>query len=89
MREGIFLAVEGMVVPNWAIDLGYTDGFTRLVPSAITVLLISGSFFFLSRSLIELPVGTTYVVWTEIERIGTVYGRIISRGKTHQFVREI
>ena len=55
----------------WAIGLKYTDGFTRLLPSAITLTAMVLSIVFLSRALRTIPVGTGYAVWTGIGAVGT------------------
>jgi quaternary ammonium compound-resistance protein SugE len=56
---------------GWAIGLKYTDGFTRLLPSALTVLAMIASVVLLGWSLKTLPVGTAYAVWTGIGAVGT------------------
>lgn len=42
------------------------DGFTKLVPSVVTVLGYAVSFFFLSLTLRELPVGIAYAIWSGV-----------------------
>ena len=55
----------------WAVSLKYTNGFTRLVPSVVTVAGMAVSFWLLSQSLRSFPVGTAYAVWTGIGAAGT------------------
>ena len=56
----------------FAIGLKYTQGFTKLLPSVLTMISATISLFFLSQSLKTLPVGTAYAVWTGIGSLGTV-----------------
>lgn len=58
----------------WAVGLKYSQGFTKFVPSIITILGMIGSFYFLSVALKTLPLGTAYAIWTGI---GTVILGII------------
>lgn len=67
----IYLVVAGLFETGWAIGLKYTDGFTRLIPSVITVVSMAVSFILLSIALRSLPVGTAYAVWTGIGAVGT------------------
>ena len=59
-----YLFVAGLFEMAWAIGLKYTEGFSRLVPSLLTVAL-------LGLALKTLPVGTAYAVWTGIGAVGT------------------
>jgi quaternary ammonium compound-resistance protein SugE len=55
----------------FALGLKYTHGFTRLVPSLVTVVAGVASVLILSQSLKMLPVGTGYAAWTGIGAVGT------------------
>ena len=65
------LFVAGLLEIIWAIGLKYTEGFTRLVPSAVTLAAMAGSVILLGLALKSLPVGTAYAVWTGIGAVGT------------------
>ncbi len=65
------LLVAGLCEIAWAIGLKYTDGFSRLVPSALTLTAMVASVALLGWSLKVLPVGTAYAVWTGIGAVGT------------------
>ena len=67
----IFLTVAGLFEIGWAVGLKYTDGFSRPVPSALTVLAMIGSFWLLALALRSIPLGTAYAVWTGIGAVGT------------------
>ncbi|MBZ9702292.1 MULTISPECIES: quaternary ammonium compound efflux SMR transporter SugE [unclassified Mesorhizobium] len=67
----IFLFFAGLFEIGWAIGLKYTDGFTRLVPTVLTVASMIVSLTLLGLALKALPVGTAYAVWTGIGTVGT------------------
>ncbi len=66
----LFLA--GLCEVAWAVGLKYTDGYTRPVPTAITVVFMVLSVVLLGIAVKSLPLGTSYAVWTGIGAIGTV-----------------
>jgi len=70
--EWIYLLIAGVLEVGWAIGLKYTEGFTRLWPTVLTVLGMIASVFFLALAVQKIPLGTGYVVWTGIGAIGTV-----------------
>lgn len=65
------LFVAGLLEVGWAIGLKYTDGFTKLMPSVLTIVSMIASVALLGLSLKTLPVGTAYAVWTGIGSVGT------------------
>lgn len=67
----VILFIAGLLEVGWAIGLKYTEGFTRLVPSALTVGSMALSIVLLGWALKSLPVGTAYAVWTGIGAVGT------------------
>jgi len=73
----INLLIAGFFEISWAIGLKYSHGFTKIIPSSLTVIGMILSFYFLSLSLKELPLGTAYAVWTGIGTVGTVILGII------------
>ena len=68
----IVLLLAGLLEVVWAVGLKYTEGFTRLVPSAVTLAAMAGSVILLGLALRALPLGTAYAVWTGIGTVGTV-----------------
>jgi quaternary ammonium compound-resistance protein SugE len=66
-----YLFIAGLLEIVWAIGLKYTAGFTRLVPSAVTIAAMVVSLWFLALALRSIPVGTGYAVWTGIGAVGT------------------
>lgn len=67
----LLLLLAGLFEVVWAIGLKYTVGFTRVVPSVITVAAMIASVWLLAHALKTIPVGTGYAVWTGIGVIGT------------------
>jgi quaternary ammonium compound-resistance protein SugE len=67
----ILLVVAGLLEVVWAVGLKYTHGFTRWLPSAITLTAMVLSIYLLGRALRTIPVGTGYAVWTGIGAVGT------------------
>ncbi|WP_227006335.1 quaternary ammonium compound efflux SMR transporter SugE [Rufibacter latericius] len=67
-----FLVVAGLCEIGWAIGLKYTEGFTKLWPTVITVVIMILSFVLLAQAMRTLPVGTAYASWTGIGAVGTV-----------------
>src|ERR1043166_6064708 len=67
----LILVVAGLCEVGWAVGLKFTDGFTRLVPSLLTLASMAGSVFLLAVALKTLPLGTAYAAWTGIGTLGT------------------
>ncbi|MFE8598156.1 quaternary ammonium compound efflux SMR transporter SugE [Archangium violaceum] len=64
------LVVAGLLEVCWAIGLKYTEGFTRLVPSVLTVGAIIASMALLGVAAKSLPIGTAYAIWVGIGALG-------------------
>lgn len=62
----VYLVIAGVLEFLWAIGLKQSDGFTKLWPSIISVILIVVSLVLLSLAMRTIPVGTAYAVWTGI-----------------------
>jgi quaternary ammonium compound-resistance protein SugE len=65
-----YLLIAGLCETAWAIGLKYTEGFSRLLPTIVTVAAMVASIGLLSLALKSLPVGTAYAVWTGIGTVG-------------------
>ena len=65
------LFVAGILEIGWAIGLKYTQGFTRLWPSIVTIATMAASMYLLALAARGLPIGTAYAVWTGIGAVGT------------------
>ena len=72
------LFVAGIFEIGWDIGMKYTNGFTKLVPSVLTLISMVLSVYLLSLATKEIPIGTAYAVWTGIGIAGTsILGVII------------
>ena len=67
----LYLFFAGLFEVAWAIGLKYTEGFSRLIPSLLTIGAMVLSLALLGLALKNLPVGTAYAVWTGIGAVGT------------------
>jgi len=66
----IWLFTAGLLEVVWAIGIKYTEGFTRLLPSAVTIAAMIGSIYLLALAVRTIPIGTGYAVWTGIGAVG-------------------
>jgi quaternary ammonium compound-resistance protein SugE len=66
-----YLFFAGLFEIGWAIGLKYTEGFTRLTPTLLTVASMVVSLGLLGLALKTLPVGTAYAIWTGVGMVGT------------------
>jgi quaternary ammonium compound-resistance protein SugE len=74
----VYLVIAGLFEIIWAIGLKYADGFTKPIPSVITIAGMIISVILLGLALRELPVGTGYAVWTGIGTVGAaILGMIL------------
>lgn len=80
--QWVVLFFAGLCEVLWAVALKYTEGFTRLYPSIVTVFGMMASFLLLSRALRTLPLGIAYSVWTGIGTVGTVLVGVLMLGET-------
>ncbi len=76
----ILLSLAGLFEIGWAIGLKYTQGFTVLVPSVLTLIAMTVSIVLLGLAVRDLPIGTAYAVWTGIGSVGTAILGIILFG---------
>jgi quaternary ammonium compound-resistance protein SugE len=67
----VLLVIAGLFEIGWAVGLKYTDGFTRPLPTVLTIAAMVISMGLLGVSVRTLPVGTAYAVWTGIGAAGT------------------
>ena len=85
----IILFLAGLFEIAWAIGLKYSEGFTKLTPSIITIITMFISFYLLSLALKSLPLGTAYAVWVGIGTVGTVIAGIILFGESMTLIRVV
>lgn len=68
----VLLIIAGVLEAGWAIGLKYTQGFTRPIPSVLTILGIIASMYLLAIAARTLPIGTAYAVWVSIGAFGAI-----------------
>ena len=73
----LILLFAGLLEVGWAVGLKYSDGFTRPLPSLLTVASMIASLALLGLSLRTLPLGTAYAIWTGIGTVGTAIAGIV------------
>lgn len=83
----IMLAVAGIFEVVWAYSMKQSNGFTRLIPSLITFVMMTASFALLSVSMRTIPLGTAYTVWTGIGAIGAFVVGVAALGEQLNLAR--
>ncbi len=75
--EWIFLVIAGGLEVFWSTCMKFSNGFTEIKFSILTIAGMIFSFVFLSQATKTLPLGTAYAVWTGIGALGAVIVGII------------
>jgi quaternary ammonium compound-resistance protein SugE len=88
-RPWVYLIIAGLLECVWAIGLKQSHGFTRPLPSAITVAGLAGSMYLLALAMRSMPVGTAYAVWTGIGATGAAIIGIVFLKESRDFWRLI
>jgi quaternary ammonium compound-resistance protein SugE len=83
------LIIAGVFETVWAVSMKLSDGFTKPVPSVITVLAMGISVFLLSWSMKSLPVGVAYCVWTGIGAVGAAIVGMMYLGESKEIIKII
>ena len=83
----IMLFIAGVLEIVWAFLMKQSAGFTRLLPSVGTIVVVLASFGLLSLAMRSLPLGSAYTIWTGIGAVGafivgvTVLGEQLSAAR--------
>ncbi len=83
----IILFFAGLFEVGWAVGLKYTDGFSKALPTALTIAAMAVSLGLLGLAMKELPLGTAYAIWTGVGAVGTVIAGIILFGESMALFR--
>ena len=83
----VFVFVAGLLEIVWAYSMKLSDGFTRLVPSTVTIVTMIMSFGLLSLAMRTLPLGTAYMMWTGIGAVGAFIVGIMVLGEAVTVMR--
>ena len=81
------LSLAGLLEVGWAVGLKYTEGFTRPIPTLLTVISMIASLGLLGLSLKTLPLGTAYAIWTGVGTLGTAVLGIVLLGEAATVAR--
>lgn len=77
----LLIVIAGLLETGWALGLKYSEGFSKPLPSMLTVVGALASFYLLSNAMREIPVGTAYAVWVGIGAVGTAVAAVILFGE--------
>lgn len=77
MSPWLLVVLAGLMETGWALGLKYSDGFTKPLPTVLTIMGALASFWLLSLAMKDLPVGTAYAVWVGIGAVGTAIGAVM------------
>ena len=83
----VYLVLAGLLETGWAVGLKYTDGFTRPIPSILTIIAIAASMLLLAIAARTIPIGTAYSIWVGIGAVGAVTLGIILFDEPKDFAR--
>lgn len=85
----VCLMVAGLFECAWAIGIKYTEGFTKPVPTMLTISAMGISLWLLSIAMKTIPVGTAYAVWTGFGAVGVALLGMILLGESRDIMRII
>ncbi|WP_438023162.1 quaternary ammonium compound efflux SMR transporter SugE [Sorangium sp. So ce233] len=77
----LVLLLAGLLEVCWAVGLKYTQGFTRPLPTVLTVAAIIASLYLLETASRTLPIGTAYAVWVGVGALGAAIAGIVLFGE--------
>ncbi|MEO5798321.1 MAG: quaternary ammonium compound efflux SMR transporter SugE [Gemmatimonadales bacterium] len=86
-RAWAYVVVAGFLEVGWAIGLKYSEGFSKPLASALTIVGMITSMWLLAQALRVLPAGTGYAVWTGIGAVGTAILGIVLLGESRNLLR--
>lgn len=83
----VYLILAGICEIGWAFGLKYSEGFTKIGVSIVTVIVMILSFVLLSQAMKTLPLGTAYGIWTGIGAAGTAILGIVFLNEPRDLIR--
>ncbi len=83
----ILLFFAGLLEVAWAYTMKLSLGFTRPLPSVLTIVAMVASFALLSIAMKSLPLGTAYTIWTGIGAVGAFLLGILVLGEPANAMR--
>lgn len=82
-----YLIFAGLLEVGFTSMLKLTENFTKLIPSLAFLVCSAGSFYFLTKAIQGIPLGTAYAVWTGIGAFGTILIGIFIYNEPVSFLR--
>lgn len=83
----IILVIAGLFEVGWAFSMKESHGFTKPLPTILTIVLMVISFGLLSYAMKSLPFGTVYAIWTGIGAVGSFVVGILILGEVASAMR--
>ncbi|WP_250037580.1 quaternary ammonium compound efflux SMR transporter SugE [Paractinoplanes maris] len=83
----VVLVFSGVLESVWAVALGRSQGFSRLVPSVVFAVALVASMVGLGYALRSIPIGTGYAVWVGIGAVGTALAGMVFLGESASLLR--
>lgn len=83
----VYLIIAGVLEIVWAYSMKLSDGFSKPLPSVITIVTMIASFSLLALSMKSLPLGTAYTIWTGIGAVGAFLVGIMVLGEQANLMR--
>ncbi|MEK9629818.1 MAG: multidrug efflux SMR transporter [Nitrospinota bacterium] len=72
-----YLVLAGLFEIGFTTSLKLSDNFSKVWPSISFLVLSILSFYFLTKAIQTIPLGTSYAVWTGIGAFGTAVVGIV------------
>jgi quaternary ammonium compound-resistance protein SugE len=85
----LVLLLSGVMESVWALALGRSAGFTRVLPTILFAVALALSMAGLGYALRTIPVGTGYAVWVGVGVAGTAVAGILWFGEAASLPRII
>lgn len=85
----LYLIVAGLLEIVWAYYMKQSAGFTKLIPSIITIVSMIASFGLLSVVMRTIPLGIAYTIWTGIGAVGAFIVGILFLGEDINAIKVI
>jgi quaternary ammonium compound-resistance protein SugE len=83
----IALFVAGLLEIVWAYFMKLSDGFSRPAPTIATFVFMFASFALLAWAMKQLPLGTSYMIWTGIGAVGAFLVGVVVLGESLSLMR--
>ena len=87
MNSWIYLVIAGIFEMGWVLALKFSENFTKLIFTLLTIIFMVLSLVFLSFSFKTIPMDTVYACWTAIGVIGVIIFGIFFLGESANLLR--